>query len=94
MPVFSGQRFVPRSAQSPTRTPRAGYRGLDAQARQDGADLLPACVSVMERLRDDDAGSSLQGPIVNDDPAFRVDRPQPESDAGWSRQLTPDLVAR
>jgi hypothetical protein len=21
-------------------------------------------------------------------------RPQPESDAGWSRQLTPDLVAR
>jgi hypothetical protein len=48
----------------------------------------------MERLRDDDAGSSLQGPIVNDDHAFRVDRPQPESDAGWSRQLTPDLVAR
>jgi hypothetical protein len=33
----------------------------------------------MERLRDDDAGSNLQGPIVDDDHAFRIDRLGQES---------------
>jgi hypothetical protein len=48
--------------------------GLDTLARQDGADLLPVRVPVVERLRDDHAGSDLQGPVVDDDHAFRVDR--------------------
>jgi hypothetical protein len=48
--------------------------GLDTQARQAGADLVSVRVSVVERLGDDDAGSDLQGPVVDDDHAFRVDR--------------------
>jgi hypothetical protein len=36
------------------------------------------------------SGPSLRGRMRGHPPA----RPQPESDAGWSRQLTPDLVAR
>ncbi|SDH53009.1 regulatory protein, tetR family [Nonomuraea jiangxiensis] len=65
---------VPDAAGLPGVLPGLDVRRLDAQARQDGADLLTMVVGVVERLGEEDAGADFARPLVHDDHAFHVDR--------------------
>jgi len=49
-------------------------RGFDAEAGEDGADLLAVGVSVVERLDDEHAGFGLVGAFVEDDQPLRIER--------------------
>jgi hypothetical protein len=66
-----GDGSIPDSAGGPGVLPGLDVRGLNAEARQDGTDLLPVVVRVVERLRDEDPGVHLADPVVNNDHLFR-----------------------
>src|SRR6266545_571034 len=83
LPSAGGVPF-PQSTGGQRVPPGLDVRGLDAEACQDGADLLPMGVSVVERLRDDDTGADTAGPFAHEDHPFRVDR--------LGKELLPELL--